>query len=511
MKLRIALAIAAMGAAPAQTVFTDVAATPDGGAWLLVTRSDGTELRRLDRDGVATTVEAPAELQALATDPTGTLWVIAADRVARRDASGTWTAAMLATPVRDQPLMYATRSQALTPFDADHAIVVRPCGVEPGCSQSYVVDLAAHTAGEATRFDWYLGPPVADGRGGAWVTLSHGKTSFGGYAHFAQGAWTSWTLGAAPCAGMTNGGATRAMPQALAPASDGGVVGVTRDALVDIAEDGHVRRTQPVTAGASFSNEPVGLAQRGDRFTVLYVNPVSDFTNPRDPTPRLVTTGFPPHTGRDASSPPTPRWWRRRHEDYGTPPTTISGAGGALWVVDPYAVYGHADGWHVLAADRAAVEAGFGPSTLTLASLPINLGGDLDGAAVGVRPELVVVPWNRSHPGFGFGAFAELARLPGHTVAGGGLTLVGYQGGVGFAASVGADWVSAHPQLVVSGFVGARSQHDDTSLDMPVGLRLDARPGTTALPGTLTISASFDLPALAYGAQVLGALFTRPH
>lgn len=78
----------------------------------------------------------------------------------------------------------------------------------------------------------------------------------------------------------------------------------------------------------------------------------------------------------------------------------------------------------------------------------------------------------------------------------GGLTLAGYGDTFAFAVSVGGDarWSGGESdaQLVGSVFVGVRDALHLEVLDLPIGLRFDARRGTDTIPGSVTISFAFD-------------------
>jgi hypothetical protein len=210
---------------------------------------------------------------------------------------------------------------------------------------------------------------------------------------------------------------------------------------------------------------------------------------------------------------PTPAWWQADHST-GTPHLRAHAGGGTLWIVSPTAIFYRTDDWHTIAAPGASERAT--APVMPLVSVPMNFGvarvGSESDFALGIRPEVILAP-NRLHPKWGIGAFGELTKIADHTTLGGGVTAVRYGRALAMAASVGADAVyvagDAHAQPVISVFLGARPVIDVAPIDLPYGIRLDARVGTATLPGTVTVSLAID--AIGVGAAVygIGALLSR--
>jgi hypothetical protein len=490
-------------AAPPSAAFLDVAATADGGAWLLVRTENATDIWRVSPDGGAAAISAPEKIEAIAVAPDDdTLWALRADRVLHRDAKSAWAS----IPLGDAAVPPESRGQTLTPLGHDRVLVLRRCASGNDCAEAYVVD-ASHESAIAT-FDWRVGPAVADGRGGAWAMISHGVSvnETVGFAHLGETGWEAWRFNGNPVAGMTDRGNTPVAPKAIAPGRDGGFVGIMDQALVEVGADGQRRLSVPIGLHESFANQPLGLARVGDHYAIAFGTSygTSD-DDAHDPAPVVATValaaGAPTHTERAA----LPSWWRRTYAR-GTPPVRISGAGGTLWIMASDLVAFHAHDWQTVVASPAA--AADAPSRVAvLLSLPADLGvGHTDGStglAIGVRPEVIFTP-NVAHPRYGLGVFGELAHEPNLTPYGGGVTLVGYLGPLfGVAASVGVDRVHGDPQLVYSGFVGIRTRLQDLPFDIPLGLRIDVRPATAQVPGSVMVSASIDVVASALIAALL--------
>jgi hypothetical protein len=103
----VAITLAVFGAGRAANVeaFLQLAATDDGGAWLLVDLTESLrigepgsrhiELRRITRDGriSSESVGRDEPIEAIATaGGDGALWAVTERAVLRRDRAGTWTA-----------------------------------------------------------------------------------------------------------------------------------------------------------------------------------------------------------------------------------------------------------------------------------------------------------------------------------------------------------------------------------------------------------------------------------
>jgi hypothetical protein len=107
-------------------------------------------------------------------------------------------------------------------------------------------------------------------------------------------------------------------------------------------------------------------------------------------------------------------------------------------------------------------------------SLPLVLGGtsvDGGGAAVGIRPELVVAR-NAPGGGVGLGGYGELMTLNGHREVGAGLTIARYRRRrYGVASSIGM-YTGAKSGVSAGMFVGLRHPTEQ-HIEMPIGVRVD--------------------------------------
>ena len=142
-----------------------------------------------------------------------------------------------------------------------------------------------------------------------------------------------------------------------------------------------------------------------------------------------------------------------------------------------------------------------------------------DGAALLLRPELILAA-DSVHPAAGIGPYLELVsiRAPSElgdhaTLAGGGITAVLYsRGGLAVAGSLGVDVVGLgrgwHPQLAASLFVGFRTS-EIGAVDLPIGLRVEHRPGTDQLPATTIAALSVDVVGIALGVKAISALLDK--
>lgn len=144
-----------------------------------------------------------------------------------------------------------------------------------------------------------------------------------------------------------------------------------------------------------------------------------------------------------------------------------------------------------------------------------------DGFASSLRPELMFAA-DVDRPLVGVGPYLQLAVIAApsatsdhETLLGGGVTAVLYSraglavaGSLGLeTGSLGAGW---HRQLAVSLFAGFRDS-ELGQIDMPFGVRLEARPGTDALPATAVASLSLDLVTIGAGIYALNELISRHH
>ena len=165
-----------------------------------------------------------------------------------------------------------------------------------------------------------------------------------------------------------------------------------------------------------------------------------------------------------------------------------------------------------LADERAARERELNrPKVLPMFSLPILLGGAFrtrsngSGFVVGTRPEMVVGAihdrYGESRKGIGFGGYLGAVTMSGsvsrQTFLGGGGTLALYTGTYGLAVSGGVDVPTSRGSALptIGGFIGFRGDHDQGYIDMPFGLRVDARLGSTDTR-VVVITAQVDIPGM---------------
>jgi hypothetical protein len=151
------------------------------------------------------------------------------------------------------------------------------------------------------------------------------------------------------------------------------------------------------------------------------------------------------------------------------------------------------------------------------ASLPLLLGvdhrfGSTPGTpfAIGVRPELLLAFADNR---FAAGAYGDaVAEHGGSSLLGGGASAVAYFGSFGLALSAGADRRSgagtARVSPTLGGFFGLRASHSEMTdngwpLELPFGLRVDARPGSSGAPTSLAVQLQLDVGgALAFFAYL---------
>jgi hypothetical protein len=122
---------------------------------------------------------------------------------------------------------------------------------------------------------------------------------------------------------------------------------------------------------------------------------------------------------------------------------------------------------------------------------------------VGVRPEFIIA---RAHPDFawGGGPYGEVLDANGNeSWFGGGLTGVAYSGYFGAALSAGVDARVAgnyvKPVADFGAFFGVRVALEQAlwrsgfPFDLPVGIRIDARPGYGAVPTSIAFQFQLDV------------------
>ncbi len=491
VSLRALAAIAVtVTASTAAAWYQGVAPTADGGAWIT---ADGYAIR-IDPDGTHHNIEVPVgrTLGALAASG-DTVWALGRAGLALRVGGQPWRLVSL-PPANARDGEYVAYRGTLTPLGGERILAMRRCyvGGWTHCTHAFVVDGDRVTASNV--FNWEIGEPTADGRGGAWAPARHGK-HLRGYVRFDGTTWTSWTDREIPIQGMQSAGASAANPTHVVVAADNALIGLDADRLLWIASTGVVTHRTAVVGDAARDEVLCTIPDRSEISIVFGAR--SDQV--RTPAPLVVRVDARTGARLGSGEIEPPMWWERRHHD-GTAPLRCGAAGGTAWIVSRDAVFrrvGDGD-WetaaeHDVSDDELAV-------TRQVWSLPFAIGGDVDDAdtqlALGIRPEVIVVP-NRLHPRYGLGAYAELSRADGGTVAGAGLTAALYGRRFGTALSVGFagrfEQGDAHRQLVFSAFVGRRAPSEIEFLDTPFGLRVDVRPGTSDVPATVSVMASIDL------------------
>src|SRR5262249_44661399 len=239
----VLLALAASPVAAArreQRSFRHLAATADGGAWLIQTIAVGdvsrSELVHFDAAGRPTPEAVPtsSELDAIAVSIDGALWIATRDAALHRDAAGTGTSVALPASTHS--------SDAIVPIAADHALFLRDASTCFGCTEVVHVDRAANVA-SARTFDARMPAGVPDGNGGAWVLLvqkspAPGSHAIGGYAHVTTAGWDSWSFEGQSVDGMRDMGKTPTTPALIAAAPGGGFSGADPHTLYFVAGDG---------------------------------------------------------------------------------------------------------------------------------------------------------------------------------------------------------------------------------------------------------------------------------
>ncbi|HEY0251955.1 MAG TPA: hypothetical protein VGC41_10535 [Kofleriaceae bacterium] len=482
--------IALSGAAHAEKL-VDIAPAQDG-VWLLV--AEPAELRHVANDGsiAREQVPHPEGMRAIAVGADHVLWLATTDSVQRRSPSGTWTTIGL-PPTPDGTVRIA-------PLASDRALVARPCHKQRDTTCSELRIVGAET--QLVEVEGSVESAVSDGRGGAAIVIVSDRqlgSAYVGrprpmYRHFDGTDWSE---------PVTLPSDTVAIAQAT-----GGVAVIAGNVLLAFTSDGTT--TTKTERPVQFPGSPIAIAAHGDhRVIVASLRSECGACEHEhdDCTPTIVTVDARVTQERV----PVPDWWGRAQSACPASGVRVVESDQDLWLLTREAMF-HRDarGWHTVEAAGARDD--LAPLTREAFSLQGSVGGGNGGFAYGVRPELIVTR-DVIHPSFGIGPYLEVGR-DSDLYGGGGLTLVRYGHLLAFAASFGVDAIhhdaghgdSWHPQLVASAFFGFRELWDsDAPLDAPFGIRLDVRPGTSALPTTITASLSFDLPSIA----ILGTALRR--
>ncbi len=498
-------------------VFREIAATVDGGAYLL--SRDGSEdvLERVVLDGgrLRVRIDGAEKIEAIATRGDA-LWIVTADEVIVRARWASEATVRVEIPTNVQRDGVVVRDTMVTPLGKDRALVMRACGnalshVED-CTEVIAVDVAAGTA-TARTWEAQLSNAVADERGGAWIRVEHApstdihRRASTGYAHASGTSWDLWSFDGLVVPGMMAHRRTDAFPEHLAPAADG-VLGISQHAIWPIDESGVPRsRMDYDEVGHRGVSVVHGAASSGGELVLLTgVHEVCCFTDEdvedASPVLRWITRAG---VERAFDIAPTPRWWRDEHRK-GTPRARLAIAARVAWVlfedlvmmrVPPGLDETDAE-WRVV-AERGAPEGETRDRSRHFWSFSGGLGysraGDDDGFAYGVRFERIRTA-DRRRPWFATGGYAEVSSLGGRTSFGSGLTLGVLR--LGAVASAGASLIqdasdAYHPQLAFSLFLGKRVLFEDMNLEAPIGVRFEVRPGTSALPTTFMVATSLDL------------------
>jgi len=538
---------------PRITQFRDIAASADGGAWLLGethTAGVGEQPRqssiwrvaprsRNGHESAPVDIGAPAlAMRAIALSSfDDSLWVVAKDAVLQRQPGGAFATLALATS-EDDATIYGATSAFIVPFARKRATIFRPCNPSP-CTEVLIVDFEDKTVRQSRIDGWLVGPGVSDDQGGVWALVeilphydNHQRADTG-YAHFTGSSWDVWTSDASAVPGMQLRGKTTITSRwssGIARDGNGGFVAANDHELFFVDARGSLASTETIPqpaagyANALGSNATLDVVRdEGEgAWVVVGGHPYFGSDTSIDPSPALRTLRRADRTWRVETA-QTPGWWRRAH-DASTPRARAASGGGVLWVLTYDALFRRVDGtWDTYPASGGR-EGQHDSVVQPLFSLPLNLGyaarnGYRGGFAIGVRPELLLAPQTRPIP-YGLGIFAEIATDAGlparETLLGGGVTANLYEGDVlGLAASAGADarWSAgvATVQPVFSVFGGFRGCKLMCPFDAPFGLRLDIRPAEGAAPMTTTLLASLDMPAFVALDAALLQFFTHGH
>ncbi len=497
-------------------VFRDIAATVDGGAWLVSHQDETWRLERVLADGgrVPVTIAGVERIDAIATRGQA-LWILTPDAlVVRSGWTATATTTRIAIPPSVQRADVVVRAPAVTPLGDGRALVLRACAGAASrvddCTEAIMVDVAAEIV--TRRWDAQLTRAIADERGGAWMRVEHAASSdihaqgTVGYAHASEdGAWDLWSFNGLRVPGMIAHEKSDAFPEFLVPAADG-VTGISQYNVWPIDEGGvprtKVERREIEHLGVS---EIHGAASSGGEVVLLTgIHAACCDDHDEDdvsPALRWITRAG---VERAADLAPTPAWWREQHRE-GMPGAKLAVAAGVAWILFDDLVMmrapiaGDADEheWRIVAErDRPTDIAP--PGSRHFWSFTANFGysraGDDDGFAWGLRVERMRTA-NRKRAQLGTGGFAEVGSLGGRKNAGTGLSIGLLRTGVvaSFGASVTQDIADAwHPQFVFSLFLGKRFMLDDANLEAPAGVRFEIRPGTKDLPTTFMVATSLD-------------------
>jgi hypothetical protein len=481
MRTALALAVLARIAAADSSIvtFLQVAPSRDGGAWLLV-RAESGELRRVAPDGTMGVVTAPTDraIRAIATSRfDDSLWVVTDGPVLQRTANGAWRRILL-PPEGEWAPWFGRTSALVTPIAPDRAVVFRGCG--DACTDVFAI--AEGASADARRFAVRLGPASADGSGGLWAVIA------GGYAHLHDGRWDAWADGAIDRMTMHR---PEIAASAIAGDGRGGAIAANDDELATIGADGSVTSRGSI-ASPHAPHATRAVIASGDEALVITEVARHD----EDPSPsihHIALAGF--HERRVERVSTGPRW--RAEHGWGADIDAAT-AGSTLWILSGDAVfYGSDDAWHTIGGPHEE------PRHKLLVSAPLDVGlatrpSAANGKSFGLRPEMIVTFDRVHYPIYGFGPYAEAVVADGEHVEGvfgAGVTGIVYGDMWAVALSMGVDARysngTTHPQLAASAFIGLR-EYNMHLFDAPFGLRIDARPGTSDVPGSVTFSLAID-------------------
>ncbi len=513
-------------------VFRDIAATVDGGAWLVSQDNETWHLERVLADGgrVPVVIGGIDRIETIATRGE-TLWILTPDAVVVRSG---WKAAAttirVEIPSSMQRTDVAVREPEVTPLGNGRALVMRACAGATtridDCTEVITVDTTSDSAVVQT-WPVQLSRAVADERGGAWMRVAHDPGAdlhargSVGYAHAStDGVWDLWSFDGMVVSGMTPHDRSDAFPEYVIPAATG-VIGVSQYNVWPIDEAGVPRvKLERREIGFLGVSQLHGVAGSGGELVLLtgvHEACCVDDEDNDDVSPALRWVTF-AGVERTADRAPAPSWWRDAHRE-GTPRATLAVAAGVAWILFedlvmmrvPPAGDGEAE-WRIVAQRERSAEVASLAGSRHFWSFTTNLGysraGDDDGFAWGLRLERMRTA-RRKRAQLGTGGFAEVGSLGGRKNAGTGLSLGLMQTGVvaSFGASVTQDIADAwHPQFVFSLFLGKRFMLDDGNLEAPVGVRFEIRPGTEDLPTTFMVATSLDALVVSVVAVLAGAM-----
>jgi hypothetical protein len=182
-----------------------IAATPDGGAWVLGTTAESssrTAIWRIEGDGAISRPSVPVVDPQLIAGAGEEVWIIGYGQAAVLDHSGGWTSITLGPPASPTAALALGHGQAVVARAVRDPSRVPALG---GCEVIFL-DRGRSEPSRVVRFAGFevtLQGAVADGRGGFWALFQAGAFSdYGsatggrrtqGYIHHGADGWAVWT------------------------------------------------------------------------------------------------------------------------------------------------------------------------------------------------------------------------------------------------------------------------------------------------------------------------------